>query len=332
MTRSPHLRAAAAALTLALASLPLHAQQTYETPETRASALAPAELLERRGFPGRPERGLGRADAALHHQFQVRQLAGHRARDARRARVRDSRIRPARQGQQVRCLRLRARQRGGPADQGRRRPDHQSGGHGRQPLLRHRQHGQPRGTNGGERGPECERWSRAGSQGHRQSGADRPGNRAAGQHQRPVRLQRGAPRLGEEGQDRSLHVECRAFGQARRRRAGVVPRRLRRGRHARHRDRAGALRDRRLRAGQAGGLPVPAGRRRNAQRGAAQGDGHRRPAGARFLPQPLFHAHAADRPGGRARFARQCRRPRRRHPVRDQRGDRKCRRAMSSAR
>ena len=45
MTRTPHLRAMAAALMLALASLPLHAQQAYETPETRAGALAPAELL-----------------------------------------------------------------------------------------------------------------------------------------------------------------------------------------------------------------------------------------------------------------------------------------------
>ena len=45
MTRYPHLRAAAAALTLALAGGALQAQQNYEQPETRASALAPAELL-----------------------------------------------------------------------------------------------------------------------------------------------------------------------------------------------------------------------------------------------------------------------------------------------
>lgn len=43
MTRQP-LLPAAAALALALAG-PLHAQQSYETPETRASALAPAALL-----------------------------------------------------------------------------------------------------------------------------------------------------------------------------------------------------------------------------------------------------------------------------------------------
>jgi hypothetical protein len=45
MTRRPFFRNAAAVLTLALAGAPLHAQQPYETPETQASALAPAALL-----------------------------------------------------------------------------------------------------------------------------------------------------------------------------------------------------------------------------------------------------------------------------------------------